>query len=84
MGMENHQDHDQVQGARLCVYQLPMVTTRDLKDHQLWLGWQDTPLGRKLSNSNVLLFCSLTLYFLLKIFFMMVAIGKTTLKRSSK
>ena len=47
MGMENHQDHDQVQGARLSVYQLPMVTTRDIKGHQLWLGWQDTSLGLK-------------------------------------
>ena len=51
-------DHDQVQGARLCVYQFPMVTTLDLKDHQLWLGRQDTPLGLNLSNFNVLLFSS--------------------------
>ena len=42
MGME---DTDQIQGPRLCLYQLPVVTSRDLKGHQLWLGRKDTSLG---------------------------------------
>ena len=45
MGMENHSDSDEVQSARLGVYQLPVVTTRDVQSHQLWLGWQDPSVG---------------------------------------
>ena len=43
--MEDHKDIDQVQSAGLGVYQLPMVTTRDLESDQLWLGWQDSSVG---------------------------------------
>ena len=45
MGMEKYSNSHEVQSARLCLYQLPMVTTRDVQSDQLWLGWKNTSLG---------------------------------------
>ena len=49
LGVENHSDSHKVQSARFSVYQLPMVTTRDVKGDHLWLGRQDTSLGLELT-----------------------------------